>query len=165
MKLVFAFECYADRDVFRFLREVGAPPLKELHAFGQGEVVKALFTRKATIGMVDEDPRRMHHRLRDAMRVIHTTVDFELRENNGRYLGVLRPELEGCYLRAAELLGIRSTLPREAPELRRLLGRPNSSAHDTFVRSLEQVFKEARSRGESNFLTELVAMLERVKAK
>lgn len=165
MKLVFAFECYADRDVFRFLRETGSLPLKELHAFGQGEVVKAIATGKATIGMVDEDPRRTHHRLRDAMRVVRTTGDFELRESSGRYLGVLRPELEGCFLRAANLLGIRTKLPREAPELRRLLNRPNSSAHGTFVNSLGQIYAEARSRRESNFLTELAEMLERVPTK
>lgn len=165
MKLVFAFECYADRDVFRFLGEAGPRPLKELHAFGQGEVVKALATGKAAIGMVDEDPRRTHHRLRDAMRVVRTTADFELRESGGRYLGVLRPELEGCFLRAADFLGIRTALPREAPELRRLLGRPNSSAHDAFIRGLRQVYAEAQPRGASNFLTELVAMLERVQTK
>lgn len=163
MKLVFGYECYADRDVFRFLHQAVSRPMKDFHGYGQGDVVNALLVKKTvTLGMVDEDPRSTHHPLRDAMKVVRTIEDFQLRESNGRYLAILKPELEGAFLRSARLLGIETSLPEDAPTLRRVLLRPNSSLHDVFIRTLGQLNEEARERGQSIFLTELVAMLERV---
>jgi hypothetical protein len=102
---VFAYECYADGALFQFLKSVGNVPIRGLHPYGQGEVVNALLIKRtAEIGMVDEDPRSTHHPLRDRMRVVHAIEDFELREQEGRYLGILKPELEECYLRAVNLL-------------------------------------------------------------
>jgi len=163
VKLVFAYECYADRDVLRFLRETVKRPLEDSHKFGQGAVVNALLVKKTVrVGMVDEDPRSSHHRLRDDMAVLRTTADFELRESDGRYLAILKPELEAAFLRSITLLRIKTSLPDDSSTLRRVLQERNSSLHDVFIRTLRQLYAEARERGKSIFLTDLVAMLEKV---
>lgn len=163
MKLVLAYECYADRDVFRFLRETVKRSLKDFHAYGQGDVVNALLVKKTvTFGMVDEDPRSTHHPLRDAMRVVRTVEDFELRESQGLYLAILKPELEQAFVRASRLLTVESSLPKDPSSLRRSLLRPNSSLHDSFVQALRQLYRAAREKKQAIFLTELVSMFDRV---
>ena len=166
MKLVFGYECYPGHDVFHFLREASSRPMKGFHGFGQGDVVNALLVKKTvTLGMVDEDPRSTHHPLRDAMKVVRTIEDFELRESQGRYLAVLKPELEEAFIRASKLLGVDTSLPKDPSSLRRSLLRPNSSSHDTFVQALRQLHAEAKARRQAIFLTELVAMIEKVPNK
>lgn len=39
---MFAYECFADADVFRFLKESCRLPLEGFHGFGQGPVVEAV---------------------------------------------------------------------------------------------------------------------------
>ncbi len=163
MKLVFGYECYPDRDVFLFLRRTVGRAMKEFHGYGQGDVVNALLVKKTVaVGMVDEDPRSTHHRLRGAMKVVRTIDDFELRESEGRYLAIVKPELEAAFIRASQILGVDLSLPKDPSSLRRALLRQNSSSHDTFIEALSQLHAAARARRQAIFLTELIAMIERV---
>jgi hypothetical protein len=41
-----AVECYADLDVFHFLRDTLRVPLRKFHAFSQGEVVNRVVVRQ-----------------------------------------------------------------------------------------------------------------------
>ena len=141
-------------------------PLEDSHKFGQGAVVNALLVKKkVTVGMVDEDPRRTHHPLRDAMKVVRTIDDFELRESEGRYLAILKPALEGAFLRAVRLLSIQTSLPSDPRTLRRVLAQPESHAHVVFLQTLARLYSTAEARGQSIFLTELVSTLQKVAGK
>ena len=74
MTRVFAYECYADDDVFHFLKDECKLSLRSFHGFGQGEVVNAVFVRQtADIGMVDEDPFSSHHSQRDKAQLVSET--------------------------------------------------------------------------------------------
>ena len=115
--------------------------------------------------MVDEDPRRTHHPLRDAMKVVRTIDDFELRESEGRYLAILKPALEGAFLRAVRLLSIQTSLPSDPRTLRRVLAQPESHAHVVFLQTLARLYSTAEARGQSIFLTELVSTLQKVAGK
>jgi hypothetical protein len=102
---VFAFECFADQDVFLFLRDERKLTVSGLHSYGQGAVVTSVLTkRRAVVGMVDEDPRSTHHRLRDQMQVILSTSSLELRMREDRYLIIVKPELEECFLRSMKVV-------------------------------------------------------------
>lgn len=163
MKPVFGYECYADRDVFRFLRQATGRPMKDFHGYGQGDVLNALLVKRTiALGMVDEDPRSTHHRLRDSMKVVRATKDFELRESQGRYLAIVKPELEEAFVNACKLLGVVSSLPRDPSKMRRALLPPSSSSHNLFVQELLQLHAEATARRQEIFLTELIAMIEKV---
>jgi hypothetical protein len=107
----FAFECFADREVARFLRLACGLRFKEIHAYSQGEVVNEVTERgRAIAGMVDEDPGRTHHRRRDAMAVISRTDDLEVRRGDNRHLVIVRPDLETCFLRSMDKLGLNCAL-------------------------------------------------------
>ena len=163
MKLVFGYECFADRDVLRFLRQATGRQVKDFHGFGQGDVLNALLVKRTiTLGMVDEDPRSTHHRLRDSMTVVRATKDFELRESQGRYLAILKPELEEAFVNASKLLGVETRLPKEPSSMRRVLLPPGSASHKVFVQALVDLHAEAKARRQTIFLTELIAMIEKV---
>jgi len=156
----FAFECYADQDVVLFLRDDRGLPIRRFHASGQGGVINALLEkRKADLGMVDEDPLSSHHRLRDQMRVVSTTNDLELREQNGRYLIIVKPDLEECFRRCVARLDLESGLPKRSEELRTLLGIEGTRPHKVFRQELNTLYRESQRQRIQTFVTELEGIL------
>jgi len=154
--LTFAFECYADEDVVIFLREHCKLRLKGRHSYGQGEVVNDLLRRdRANIGMVDEDPGSSHHPLRDAMQIVESTEDVEVRQKSGRHLLILKPELEECFVRSMKRAGVALTVAQSAKELQRLLNVPHPPSHTTFRKQLEDLRKAATAHHIPTFITDL----------
>lgn len=153
---VFAYECFADGDVRAFLEQECGIPLRSFHAYGQGEVVRAVFVdARAEIGMVDEDPLGAHHGLRDRATVLASGPSLEVRERGGRHLIVIKPELEECFLRSVKLVGYESRLPARARELRALLGVPHGARHARFRTELAELRRVSRERNVATLPTEL----------
>ncbi len=160
MTKVLAFECYADGDVIDFLLGDCRIPLKRFHAYGQGEVVNAVFVRKrANVGLVDEDPLSSHHRERDKTSLVRDASNLQLRRQGDRFLILLRPDLEACFLRGVSVLGMTSKLPARAPDLHGVLNVPNTSKHDLFRAELRQMHEQSKRRNISTFIAELEGMV------
>ena len=158
--MIFAFECYADLDIVFFLRDGLGLPIRKRHAFGQGEVVNEILVRhRANVGMVDEDPLSSHHSLRDQMQIVSRTDELELREQNGRYLIIVKPDLEQCFRRCMERLHLESELPRRPEDLRRRLGIEGTRLHEVFRGELNMLYQESRRRRIDTFVTELERIL------
>ncbi len=140
MRTAFAFECFADQDLFLVLRDACGLPLDKRHSYSQGEVVNDVLVHGyARIGLVDEDPGRSHHRRRDSMAVVRRTDDVEHRSSGGRHLIVVRPDLEQCFLRGMVAAGVQ--LPSQLANLERRLADsdPRRSAHVAFREELESL--------------------------
>lgn len=155
---VLAFECYADQDVCLFLKETLAFPFKRQHSYSQGEVINDLLKKgRADIGLVDEDPGASHRRGRDAMPVVATTTDVELRSRGDRHLFILKPNVERCFLKGVARLGLPSELPSTASDLERRLAHPDNrhADHKLFRRELELLHRESVSKKTPTFLTDL----------
>jgi len=163
VKLKFAYECYADQDVFFFLKDECKLPLDRFHGFGQGEVVnEVLVRRRADVGMVDEDPRSSHHGRRDTMDVVSETNDLQLRRSNDRHLIVVKPNLEQCFLRSMKRLDLPSTLGERPQDLRARLNLPKHSAHKGFQRDLSTLYQVSKERKVATFITELEELLRKL---
>jgi len=157
---ILAVECFADEDVVAFLRDEANLSVKRLHSFGQGDVIKDVFTRnKAEIGIVDEDPGKSHPRLRDEMQVISSTIDIELRRRDGRHLIIIKPELEECFLRSVKRVGVNSKLPSNAGDLQTLLNINNDRRHEAFRQELALLYRESRKKKVASFVTDLEDVL------
>jgi hypothetical protein len=142
---VFAYECYADGDVFRVLKGHCGLPLDGFHGFGQGPLVEAVLVKEtADIGMVDEDPLSSHHRERDRMESVRESPSLEVRRRRGRHLLVVRPELETCVLRSMRLAGIPSQLGERPADLRTFLNLPMHPKHRIFQQELVRDCTRAR---------------------
>lgn len=147
MTKVFAYKCYADKDVFLFLKEERGLPIEGLHGFGAGEVVNEVLIRgRADIGMVDEDPLSSHHAQRDEPQLVSTTENLMVRRRRDRYLLIVKPELEECFLRSVRLVGLESRLPNRPADLRALLGIPNNPKHRAFREELSSLYRESKAR-------------------
>lgn len=157
--MVFAFKCYADRDVYAWVRLVLNLNLKSFHGGGQGEVINALINDKADVGMVDQDPFGPHHRERDNFQLVRSIVTAEVRRRGSKYLVVIKPELEQCFLHEIERLGLDSQLPNSAAELRTLLNIPEHRKHEALRTELAAVYQRGRERGLATFLSEVEAVI------
>jgi hypothetical protein len=116
-----AFECYSDEDVLA-----------------------------ARLGLVDEDPLGTHHVLRDRLEVVSRSQSIEIRRSGERYLVVLRPDLERCFLASVKRLKCESKLPDDHRALRRLLvpGHPKHALFRAELKALHQGFAHrVRSQG------------------
>lgn len=163
--VVFAYECYADGDVWRFLAHDLGLPLLGSHAFSQGEVVNEVFVRgRAHVGMVDEDPGRVHHGLRDTLAVVSSSGDIEWRRRGDRHLIVVKPELEPCVLRSFARVKLASLLPQTPRELHRVLNTPDRRKHEIFRRELVEAHGLARQRSVTTFTTELERVVRAILA-
>jgi hypothetical protein len=152
----FAYECYADGDICTFLRAQCNLPLAKQHSFSQGEVVNDVLIRDhADIGMVDEDPMSSHHRRRDTMQIIDSNEDLELRRSARRYLIILKPDLENCFIRSMRRVGLDSELPSESSELRAILNLPRHPKHRLFMEELGLLRERSRERKTPTFITRL----------
>jgi hypothetical protein len=153
---VFAFECFADRDVFEFLKGDRRLPIRPEHCGDQGRVVHAvLVKRDAHIGLVDEDPLSSHHRRRDDTQVVHTTDSLVVRRQGDRYLIVVKPELEECFRRSISLVKLESRLRTRPQEMRALLGIPQTAKHRLFQEELAMLYRESKARNVNTFVTDL----------
>jgi hypothetical protein len=151
----FAFECYSDEDVIAALGRVLKVSFTRRHAFGQGEVIKLVFEKSAArFGLVDEDPLGTHHALRDRLEVVSRTQSLELRRSGDRYLAVLRPDLELCFLESMKRLKCESRLPDEHSALKRLLS-PGHPKHEVFRTELKALYDAGRRTGTLSFMNEL----------
>lgn len=156
MMLTVAFECYADEDVVIFLRDHCKLRIKRRHSYGQGEVVNdVLKTKQANVGIVDEDPGSSHHPLRDAMEVLRITEDLEVRQQSGRHLIVLKPELEDCFIRSMRRAAIPLTIAPTAKKLQKLLNVPEHSSHNAFREQLRALHEASTTRHIPTFITDL----------
>jgi hypothetical protein len=156
--LKLAHECFGDGDVVQFLRERGVP-VEPLHSYSQGNVVRDVLARKAAVGMVDEDPMSTHHRARDRMVVVHRGQDVDLLKETGRYLLVLKPDLEGCFFAAARRLAVSPSIAKSTSELHRLLGKPQGRQHEQFRAELTLIHAAAQERKMPSFTLELETLL------
>jgi hypothetical protein len=155
-----AVECFADEDVVVFARDELRLDLRRRHSYSQSEVIKDVFVRHvATIGMVDEDPGKPHHRLRDEMQPIFSGLDLEVRRRDGRHLIIVKPELEECFLRAMRRVGLTSRLGTSAGDLQAILNIPRHPKHRLFQRELALLYQGSRSRHLATFVTELHEVL------
>lgn len=145
--MIVAYECYADEDVFRFLRDQRRLAITGFHAFGQGEVVNAVQKRRADIGIVDEDPLASHHGQRDRGAIVKETENPIVRRHGEGHLIVVKPELEPCFLRSTRLVRFDSSLPDRADLLRAALGVPNAAKHRLFRSELAAVYEASVGRG------------------
>ncbi len=152
----FAFECFADGDIVTHLSHTLGVTFGRMHRSGQGDVVRVLLVEQvADIGMVDEDPGRAHHRKRDEAPAVRSSEGLEVRELHGRTLAILRPELEVCFVRAMNEVGLESKLPREPGRLQALLNTPGKEKHEVFRGELAQLSRASREKSVPTFLTEL----------
>jgi hypothetical protein len=150
-----AVECYADEDVIIFARDVLRLPLRRLHSFSQGEVINDLLVRqRAGIGMVDEDPGKSHHQLRDTMSIVYSGTDIELRAHRERHLIVIKPELEECFLRGMRRVGLVTNLGSTAHGLQAILNLPHHPKHKMFQQELASLYRESRGKSVQTFVTE-----------
>ena len=164
MTISIAFECFADQDVCIHLRDSRGLRLKLMHEGGQGDVVnQVLVAKKASIGMVDEDPDSSHHRLRDQTELeSDLRGGVQVRQKDGRFLIIVRPELEECFIASAQRAGFKSSLPANPGELRRLLGIPGHPAHATFRSELGSLHQIATANRIPTLVTDLEDSLKRL---
>lgn len=163
MKLRFAFECYADEDVFYFLKDERNLSIERFHGFGQGEVVNELVLRwRADVGMVDEDPSSSHHGKRDIKQVVSESNDVQLRRWKDRHLIVVKPDLERCFLRSMERLDLEPTLGQRPQDLRARLNLPKHKAHQEFRADLSSLYQISRDRNVPSFITELEDIIRKL---
>jgi len=165
--VAFAFECFADQEIFQFLRIDLQLPLLGVHSDSQGEVINHLLLKgRARIGMVDEDPFTTHHAERDRMEVLRSTDALEYRraKRDGipRHLLIVRPDLESCFLRSLNKLGLESKLARGTRELHRLLGKRRSRYRSVFREDLKSLHSESKGKRTSTFITELEDILRQI---
>jgi hypothetical protein len=157
---ILAVECFADEDVVAFVRDELKLSVKRLHSFSQGEVIKDVFLKnRAEIGIVDEDPGKTHHRLRDEMQVVSSTVDIEVRRRDGRHLIIIKPELEECFLRSMKRVGVDSKLPSNAGDLQAILNIGGDAKHETFREELALLHRTSRKKKMASFVTDLEDVL------
>ena len=151
-----AVECYADLDLFRFLREdCNLTGLSDAHSHSQGEVINDVFARdRADIGIVDEDPLSTHHRLRDQMVVVETGVDTETREHHGRQLIIVKPDLERCFIRAMGRVGLKSSFGTPSA-MHQALASSSTRKHQVFRDELKSLRVACKERGMRSFVVEI----------
>lgn len=89
------------------------------------------------------------------MRVVRATNDVEVREQDGRFLLIIKPDLEECFRRCMGRVGLESKLPGRADELRRGLGIPGTRLHQIFRQELDTLSQESRHRRIQTFVTDL----------
>lgn len=155
-----AFECFADQDLFLFLKDVAGLPIRKRHSYSQGEVINDLLERDlADIAIVDEDPGASHHRLRDSLPVVETSGDIEIRARGAKSIVIVRPDLEKCFLRGMGRLNLKSDLTRAAGDLHRRLAQSNSlhADHRTFREDLARLRQAAHERRTHSFVTAIEA--------
>jgi hypothetical protein len=138
-------ECYADRDVFVFLK--AHCRLRGRRSPGKKE--------EAEIGMVDEDPLSSHHRERDRMESMRESPSLEVRRRDERHLLIVRPDLERCFLRSMRLANLRSQLGERPADLRTFLNLPMHPKHRVFREELEQLHARSRERRIDTLIPEL----------
>lgn len=152
----FAYECFADADVFFFLKTYCRLPLDGFHGFGQGPVVEAVLVKgTAEIGMVDEDPLSSHHRERDRTQLVTESPSLQVRRRNDRHLLIVRPNLETCFLRSMRLVNLQSELGERPTDLHPVLNLPMHPKHRIFRQQLEELHVRARERRVDTLVTEL----------
>jgi hypothetical protein len=156
----FAFECYADADVFAFLRDHCRLALKGFHAGTQGEVVNSVLVKKTShIGMVDEDPGKSHHRERDRALLVKQTLNLELRRGDEGHLIIVKPDLERCFQRSLSLAKMSSSLPTQPEDLHTLLSTPQGAKHKLFVEELAAMREKSQQLKVDTFATEIESLV------
>jgi len=148
---LFAVECFADEDVVAFVREELHLDIKRRHSFSQGEVIQDVFVRHlASIGMVDEDPGKSHHGLRDEMQRVFSGVQLDVRRRDARHLIIVKPELEDCFLDAMRRVGLESSLGTIARDLQTVLNIPKHPKHKIFQERTRRAVQAIARKEDSN---------------
>ena len=114
---------------------------------------------RAEFGMVDEDPGKSHHQLRDQMHVVESRRDVELRRREGRHLIVIKPELEECFLRSMKRAGLDTELALNVRDLQAILNLPDHPKHRVFRAELARLYRTSRQKNVATFVTDLADVL------
>ncbi len=155
-----AYECNADKDLYSVLSSPPEINTAGLHSFSQGEVINDLMVRnKASIGIVDEDPGKSHHRERDKMNVILDGPEVELRKSGQKHLIIIKPDLESCFLAAMKRVGLTSNIAQDPGTLHRILMTSGSRRHGEFCEELRDLRKASNDKNVKTFITEIDAVL------
>jgi len=144
-----------------FLRDsCGLKGIVDHHAYSQGRVIEAVFEKAvADAGIVDEDPGRPHHRLRDQARVVKTGVDVDVLELRGKRLCVIKPDLEKCFIGAMKRVKAESWF-QNAGRMHQILASSASREHKRFKDELELLRQIEVGKRMSALISELVAALK-----
>ena len=160
-----AVECFADFTLLEFLRDTcGIRALTDHHAHSQGEVIKAVFEKgRADAGIVDEDPGKSHHKLRDRTTLVRPGIDVDVQRLEGRFLFVVKPNLEVCFFRAMTRTK-QSSWFKDASQMHRILGVSSSREHPRFKEELRLLRDAGAKRNVPTFLSELEQGLKEIVA-
>jgi len=118
-------------------------------------VINDLIEDKIQVGMVDEDPGRPHHARRDAMVVVSATPILQVKRDGNRYLLIVKPELEPCFIRSMELVHLETELPTDPSRLQAILNLPRHPKHARFREELIRLYDESRRRNVATLMTQL----------
>jgi len=100
VKLVFAFECFADEDIWHILVNECGLPLRKRHSESKGRVVTdTLRNFRAHLGLVDQDPGAVPPESLQQAKRVQFEGDVELRTLRDHYVLILRPRLEDCFMK------------------------------------------------------------------
>ena len=160
MKPTFAWECFADTDVARcLLIECGLDfhiDPADSHAHCQGNVVNHLFHEgKASFGMVDEDPKRSHHSTRDILTFVYRGAYLDWGVFEDKYLIVLKPELERCFLESMKTVELCSAMAKDPKTINEALGKRDHPWHKIFSDELALLYRKSQDTKTVTFITEL----------
>ncbi len=96
------------------------------------------------------------------MVVISSTPNLEVRRDGNRFLLIVKPELEPCFLRSVKLVGLESELPTDARRLQAVLNLPRHPKHERFREELKQLYDESRRLKVRTVMTELFEAIRAV---
>jgi hypothetical protein len=158
-----AFECFADEDLFWFLRDHCRQPLDGFHAYSKGNVINAVFVRRSSdIGLVDEDPLSAQHRELLKAELVQRTPSLDLRRHQDGNIIVVKPDLENCFRRSLKLVGMSSKLPSRPADMHAILNIPSAAKHKLFRSELASLHTASMERKTSTLVTELEEMVRKV---
>lgn len=161
MSVTFAFECYADQDLYEILRSECALALEKRHSYNKGEVVKDVFkSGRARVGIVDQDPGTTPPRTLGQAALVRRLGDIELRKHQSRHVLVLCPRLEECFFKGMSQAGITPEIARTPDELHRLLATGHRRRHEKFREELKRLVLESRRRNLKTFIIDLETLLK-----
>ena len=163
MKLVFAFECFADEDIWHILVNECGLPLRKRHSESKGRVATdTLRNFRAHLGLVDQDPGAVAPETLQQAKRVQFEGDVELRTLRDHHVLILHPRLEDCFMKGMRGVGLRSQLARTADELHRVLGTPSAYRHNLFREELRTLRTQAKRKRIPVFLIDLEKIVRRL---
>ncbi len=109
MAIKYLVECYADELFLCSLLQIS--PKDVIHSYGRSRIIKLIDRTRDDSGniykaLIDEDPHSIPDRRLNSYQVIKINEYIKIYDVRGSTIVVLRPDLEGFLLKAAEIAGI-----------------------------------------------------------